>query len=98
MEAAVVNSQQERLNMKKLDFCLYLKSLRLKSGLTQSDVAEALNYTNSQFVSNWERGKCLPAVASFTVLAKLYNVPMKTLFDRYMKALRVDLWKKASGS
>lgn len=82
--------------MKNHEFHLYLKELRIKSGLTQAEVAERLDYSNAQFVSNWERGKCEPTVASFAVLAKLYNVPLKTLFNKYMEALKGDLWKKAS--
>ncbi|MBX3033569.1 MAG: helix-turn-helix transcriptional regulator [Bdellovibrionaceae bacterium] len=33
---------------------------RIKSGLTQAQVARKLGYTSAQFVSNWERGVARP--------------------------------------
>ena len=77
---------------------LYLKKQRLKSGLTQSQVAEMLGYSNSQFVSNWERGKCLPAVSSLKELSSIFGIPFKELFDMYMNSLRTELLQKAEGS
>lgn len=84
--------------MKNNGFHIYIKGLRIKAGLTQSDVADHLGYKNAQFISNWERGICLPSAASLSVLAKLYNVSLKKLFNEYMSSLSSDLWKKASGS
>ena len=85
------------MKQKKIDFCVYVKGLRVKKGLTQMDVATKLGYANAQFVSNWERGQCLPSVAALTTLSELYDVKLKDLFGRYMDTLREDLWKKASG-
>lgn len=82
----------------KFEFSTYVKGLRLKAGLTQSDVAKELKYANSQFVSNWERGLCLPAVSTIPQLSKLFGVSAKALFNKYMLSLREELWKKASGS
>jgi len=83
--------------MKNVNYAVYLKNLRLKAGLTQAEVAKVLGYSNPQFVSNWERGISLPAVNSLATLAKLYGVSINRLFDPYMRQLRQDLWKKATG-
>jgi transcriptional regulator with XRE-family HTH domain len=83
--------------MSKIEFSTYVKGLRIKAGLTQADVANELKYANSQFVSNWERGLCLPAVSTLPQLSKLFNVNTKVLFNKYMLSLRDELWKKASG-
>lgn len=49
-----------------------LTHYRKRSGLTQWEVAEALDYKSSQFISNIERGLC-------PIPAQL----LKTLFDTY---------------
>ena len=55
-----------------------LKSLRVRTGLTQLDVAKKLKYLSGQFISNWERGISMPPYSSVKTLAKLYGVdPVK---------------------
>ena len=49
----------------------YLREARLRSELTQKELAEKLNYRSSQFVSNWEKGKSKPPLR---VLKKMRNV------------------------
>jgi transcriptional regulator with XRE-family HTH domain len=83
--------------MKNFDFSVYIKDLRIKAGLTQSDVAKKLKYTNSQFVSNWERGLCLPAISTISELSAMFGVSKKVIFNKYMLSLRAELWNKASG-
>jgi transcriptional regulator with XRE-family HTH domain len=50
-----------------------LKQKREEAKLTQRDVAEVLDYTSSQFVSNWERGIVLPPMTTLPVLKTLYG-------------------------
>lgn len=43
-----------------LELGQYLRECRELKGLTQANVAKTLNYTNSQFISNVERGLARP--------------------------------------
>ena len=56
--------------MKNMTF----KKLRLKSGLSQRDVANKLGLKSGQYISNFERGICYPSHHTWEILAKLYNV------------------------
>lgn len=78
----------------KIEFALFLKKLRLKSGLSQGDVAKQLHYKSPQFISNWERGLSTPTVNSFQDLANLYDVKVEIVFNAYMKSLKQELWEK----
>jgi len=46
----------------------FVKEMRLRSGLTQDELARKLSYSSAQFVSNWERGISLPPL---DIMAKL---------------------------
>ena len=59
----------------------YFRKKREKSGLSQEEVAKALVYTNTQMVSNWERGKCSPPQKALKSLMKLYKINKKELID-----------------
>jgi transcriptional regulator with XRE-family HTH domain len=67
------------------DFSLVLKSLRLKSGLSQGKVARALGYTSPQFVSNWERGLSEPPIETLVKITELYRVPSDIILDKYIR-------------
>jgi transcriptional regulator with XRE-family HTH domain len=82
--------------MGKSEFAEYTKKLRIKSGLTQQDVAKALKVQSGQLVSNWERGKCYPPVRLIKKLSKLYNVAVRDIFDSFAENQKEDLWKKVS--
>ena len=57
-----------------------LRELRIKAKLNQIEVSKALKYSNSQFVSNYERGMCPPTLKSVPVLAKLFKTPEKEIY------------------
>jgi transcriptional regulator with XRE-family HTH domain len=57
-----------------------LRELRIKANLSQIQVAKALKYGNSQFVSNYERGMCPPTLKSVPTLAKLFKTPEKEIY------------------
>ena len=50
-----------------------LKEWRIEMGLTQMTVAKVLGYTSPQFVSNWERGMCLPPIEAIPMLGFLFK-------------------------
>ena len=67
-----------------------LKDLRLKEGITQHEVAVALNI-RSQTVSLWERGLKEPYLSfrQTTRLCKLYNCTLEDLLQAFDETARV---------
>ena len=62
------------------------KELRIKAGLIQRDVSEALG-VHVQLISNIERDICLPPNKHLKKLAKLYKVPLDDIKDIKIKKL-----------
>ena len=58
-------------------FGAYLRDMRVAAGLTQVQVADELGYSTAQFVSNFERGVCLPSIKKMEILISLYNLHAK---------------------
>lgn len=54
--------------------------LRKQKGLTQSNLAEALNVSR-QAVSRWEVGTAVPSTDNLKVLSNLYGVSVDYLLD-----------------
>lgn len=57
-----------------------LSELRKKKGLSQIELAEALNVSR-QAVSRWETGAALPSVDNLLSLRELYNVSLDEMLD-----------------
>ena len=57
-----------------------LKELRKANGMTQEQVAEALN-VSFQSISRWENGLSYPDITLVPTIARLFDVPTDTLFD-----------------
>ena len=55
-----------------------LTKLRIENKMTQSEVAEKLNYTDKS-VSKWERGEAIPPIDVIKDLADLYGVTIDYL-------------------
>lgn len=66
--------------MKLHNFGERLKEYRLKSKMTQEELAARL-YVSKKTVSKWETGKGLPDTGSFSLLAKTFGVTIDELFD-----------------
>ena len=75
-----------------------LKTLRMKAGLSQKEVASSLGYTTAQFISNIERGVAMPPIKDLPKLAKLYNTDASYLFgclrDAKLRELSTKLNKQ----
>lgn len=56
----------------------HIAQLRMAGGMTQSQLAEKLNYSDKA-VSKWERGESLPDVAVLTQIADLFGVTLDYL-------------------
>jgi transcriptional regulator with XRE-family HTH domain len=59
----------------------YLREQRIASGFMQIEIAKILNYTSSQFVSNWERGQSAPPNKDLQRLIKLLKLNRETLVE-----------------
>lgn len=57
-----------------------LISLRKKHNLTQNELAEKLNYSDNA-ISRWEHAEVTPSIETLEQIAKIYNVPLKTLIE-----------------
>ncbi|KXT83509.1 transcriptional regulator, Cro/CI family [Streptococcus oralis] len=58
-----------------------LKELRLKKGLTQTELGEKVGVKQSTF-TNWENGKREPSFENLIKLADLLDVSLDWLFGR----------------
>lgn len=74
----------------------YLKRMRIKCGLTQQDVGDYIKCGN-QFVSNYERGLCAPAINHIPPLCKLLGVSTKRVLDVYMMDVKENIIERMSG-
>ncbi len=57
----------------------FLKEHRIKSNLTQAELAQKLGDVHTQFVSNWERGLCAPPNHCFQRLIELLKLDREKL-------------------
>lgn len=74
----------------------FLRKRRTQAGLTQSELAELLSYSSAQFISNWERGLCLPPLEVLPKLCDLCDIPHSHLIEvvhRYQEEL-LELQKR----
>lgn len=63
----------------------YFKKLRLKSGLSQRELAEKLGWSNPQFVSNIERGVAYYPKEKLPLLEDIFKVPMEEMVRAIIK-------------
>ena len=61
-----------------------LIALRTKSGLTQLQVAEKINYSDKS-ISKWERGDAIPDIPVMLQLAELYGVSLDDMVKKHEK-------------
>lgn len=61
-----------------MDLSQELKTLRIKSGLTQNEVATFLNVSR-QTISNWEHGRSNPDIDNLSLLSSLYGFDIQKL-------------------
>ena len=70
------------MNDIKLVIAENIASLRQQRGMTQTELADKLNYTDKA-VSKWERGDSLPDVTVLVSLASLFGVTLDDLVSRH---------------
>jgi transcriptional regulator with XRE-family HTH domain len=58
-----------------------LCTLRKKSGLTQLQLAEKINYSDKA-ISKWEKGACLPSIYVLMTVAEFYGVTLQEIVGK----------------
>ena len=66
-----------------------LRELRVKSGLTQNEIATKLG-VSGQTILNWENGIYEPKINQLILLADLFNVSVDYLVERKGNEKRID--------
>lgn len=57
-----------------------IKELRKIHKLTQSDLAEKLNYSNKA-ISRWESGEIIPDVLTLNKICDIFQIPIQQMFE-----------------
>mgnify|MGYP002542129331 FL=1 len=70
------DSAEERTDV--MEIGVKLKEARIKSGLTQENVAERIQVSR-QTISNWENEKSFPDIVNVIKLSDLYNISLDQL-------------------
>ncbi len=65
----------------------YIKNKREKLKMSQGDLAKALGYKTSQFISNLERGLSLPPKENIDKLCEVLKLNKKELVKKIMQDL-----------
>lgn len=67
---------------------LILKTFRINNKMTQLEISKKVK-VHSQFVSNWERGKCLPPLPA---MKKIYKQMSQDQQESFKFAVKEDLF------
>ena len=67
-----------------------LRELRIKSGLTQNEIATKLG-VSGQTILNWENGIYEPKISQLIELADLFNVTVDYLIERENVPSQADI-------
>ena len=78
-EARTVYFGKERIAMKEINIAKNITDLRKKKGITQEQLAEALNIS-PQAVSKWERNASQPDTQTLPLIADYFHVSIDYLF------------------
>lgn len=65
-----------------------IRELRKANKLTQSELAEKLNYSNKA-ISRWESGEVVPDVLTLNKICELFNIPISCIFEENAKNKKV---------
>ncbi len=71
----------------------YLKDKRTDAELSQAEVAKKLGYNSAQYISNFERGLCMPPLKKLRKLVLMYNIEPEVVYDMMLKAQEIELSK-----
>lgn len=75
--------------MNNEDFGKYLRDKRKEKGLTQKELATALNISE-KIVKEWEEGKTFPSLSNFEGIVKTINVSIDKLLERVKESKNME--------
>jgi transcriptional regulator with XRE-family HTH domain len=67
---------------------------RKRMGFSQKYVARLLGHKTTQMLSGYERGHCIPSLATALRLEIIYRVPVAFLYGRTYDAMREQIREK----
>lgn len=65
-----------------------IKRLRKANKLTQSELAEKINYSNKA-VSRWESGEVIPDIQTLNNICELFNMPLAKIFEENIESEKI---------
>lgn len=65
-----------------------IRELRKINQMTQTDLAEKLNYSNKA-VSRWESGEVIPDVQTLNKICQLFEIPISNIFEEKLQTEKV---------
>ncbi|MBE5746214.1 MAG: helix-turn-helix transcriptional regulator [Clostridiales bacterium] len=65
-----------------------IKALRKANKLTQSELAEKINYSNKA-VSRWESGEVIPDIITLNSICELFNIPLSKMFEEKLEKEKI---------
>lgn len=65
-----------------------IKSLRKDRKMTQTELAEKLNYSNKA-VSRWESGEVIPDVLTLSKICEIFEIPLSSIFEENAVDIKV---------
>jgi transcriptional regulator with XRE-family HTH domain len=74
----------------------YIKMFRLKSGLSQQDIANIIEYKDSGEVSRHERAETIPGLAGALAYEVIFHVPISKLFAGMYEVVEHDIESRLS--
>ena len=79
------------------NFGEFLYTLRKEKGMTQAELASALNVTNKA-VSKWETGEAMPETALLLPIAQIFGVTVDELLKANAMKARITAIVKVSAA
>lgn len=75
------------------DFGTWLRERRKLAGITQWEAAREFGYSTPQFISNYERGLCMPATTSLPKICQIYNITKEEMLDKLLEVQKKGIEK-----
>ncbi len=84
-------SKKNLKNEKYVELARFLRRKREGRGLSQNNIAEALGFSSSQFVSNWERAISSPPMNSLPLLSRLLRIKEYEIAGILMRITKAEV-------
>jgi transcriptional regulator with XRE-family HTH domain len=70
-----------------------LKECRNKTGLTQQQVAEKLEFKSTNRICRWEKGKAYPSIPNLFKLGQIYGVAVEEFYEGVIQNIKDEALK-----